>query len=657
MPDWMPLVCPFPEPPCDDWGESGNGPVQVLEGQATWLYCPLFSHSTVYNYSSAQAAGLNLFWYHVPADQDLEQPLELSQRLSKERERLWLQPATAQDTGLYICVLSNKTSCTKIAMRLEVVPRGPGSVCEVTPSKNPHAVRIPLQGGETLTCPGVQDVRLNHSRITVTWYHCSAYTSWNSNREVDDGRLFVRIMLSMYAGNYYCVVNYESKGRAMNFSRMIKVTAVSATGLSKEPNILNPDKEKIYTVKQGSAVRLECRAFLPYLEGHGEMWWTVNGKTVEQFGDARFTNTSRVLKVEYEDRTEESVLHIKDFRSEDLLNEYNCSVRNNKGFDTRRAHLEEEAYLPSVELGCGLGVTLFLMLALFVAYHVFWLELLLLYRSWFGTDERSTDGKEYDIYISYARNSEEEQFVLLTLRRVLENELGYTVCIFDRDSLPGGNTSEAVFRFMQVSRRLLMVLSPDYLTEKSISLLECRLGLYLQHASQASIVTVLYKPVTAHCTEASHLRRAGPASAITWRGSQSELPRSRFWKRLRLALPVRPLALGRRLIDSTSSHSDLAALALQRQRTSRGSQRDGRGTAMGARGRGRPRRGPGRNGGQRLTCREGHGTSCVACARFREANGNLGVAVEPSRPTPIQQHQPSGDSPVESLRWDRITGP
>ena len=49
------------------------------------------------------------------------------------------------------------------------------------------------------------------------------------------------------------------------------------------------------------------------------------------------------------------------------------------------------------------------------------------------------DDKEYDVYISYARNSEDEQFVLSTLRTVLENELGYSVCIFDRDSLPGGS--------------------------------------------------------------------------------------------------------------------------------------------------------------------------------------------------------------------------
>lgn len=49
------------------------------------------------------------------------------------------------------------------------------------------------------------------------------------------------------------------------------------------------------------------------------------------------------------------------------------------------------------------------------------------------------DDKEYDVYISYARNTEEEEFVMATLRRVLEAEFGYTVCIFDRDSLPGGS--------------------------------------------------------------------------------------------------------------------------------------------------------------------------------------------------------------------------
>ncbi|KAM4566977.1 uncharacterized protein PAE49_010433 [Odontesthes bonariensis] len=124
--------------------------------------------------------------------------------------------------------------------------------------------------------------------------------------------------------------------------------------------------------------------------------------------------------------------------------------------------------------------------------------------------------------------------------------------------------SEAILRSMQRSRRLLFVVSPGFLAEKSFSLLECRLGLYLQHGHQASIVAVVYRSISKlPCVEVAQLRQASVCT-VAWRGSRSEPRRSRFWLRLRLALPVRALALGRRMIDSTSSHSDLAALALQR---------------------------------------------------------------------------------------------
>lgn len=42
------------------------------------------------------------------------------------------------------------------------------------------------------------------------------------------------------------------------------------------------------------------------------------------------------------DWTVEHVLVIQGFQAKDLKREYNCSVRNEKGFDTRRAQLEEE---------------------------------------------------------------------------------------------------------------------------------------------------------------------------------------------------------------------------------------------------------------------------------------------------------------------------
>ena len=46
------------------------------------------------------------------------------------------------------------------------------------------------------------------------------------DREVQGNKLVVHNMLEMYEGSYYCVVTYESKGKVMNFTRMINVTAV-----------------------------------------------------------------------------------------------------------------------------------------------------------------------------------------------------------------------------------------------------------------------------------------------------------------------------------------------------------------------------------------------------------------------------------------------
>lgn len=160
-----------PEPMCHDWGEAGQGAELVLEGESGWLSCPLFSHPMVYNYSSAHRAGLNLFWYRVPVGQDLEQPIRYSQRLSKDRERLWLQPATAEDTGQYICMLRNRTSCTKISVTLEVVSPKPQG-CEPPVATAPRQVAAPLQEDTTLVCPDLEDVaKMADSHPSVTWYH------------------------------------------------------------------------------------------------------------------------------------------------------------------------------------------------------------------------------------------------------------------------------------------------------------------------------------------------------------------------------------------------------------------------------------------------------------------------------------------------------
>lgn len=240
------------------------------------------------------------------------------------------------------------------------------------------------------------------------------------------------------------------------------------------------------------------------------------------------------------DETRERLLYVSDFSSDDLQKEFNCSARNSRGFNTSRAQLQLEVYVPTLELGFGLGVTLALMLMMFVIYHVFWLELLLLYRSWFGSDERYTDDKQYDVYISYARNSEEEEFVLSTLRRVLETEFGYSVCIFDRDSLPGGTITDDTLRFVGLSRRLVVVVSPCSAVRGTQALLELQAGLTsMMQGGSLRVVLIQFKPVQRK-SWVKELRRARLAlTLIRWKGEKSAPLCSRFWKELQLKLPMR----------------------------------------------------------------------------------------------------------------------
>ncbi|XP_034005213.1 interleukin-1 receptor accessory protein-like [Trematomus bernacchii] len=90
------------EPMCFDWGESSDQGVSVLEGEVGWLSCPLFSHPSVYNYTSTQSTGHNLFWYRLPEGHDLEQPLPYSSRISRDGVRLWLQPSARRHRTLHL---------------------------------------------------------------------------------------------------------------------------------------------------------------------------------------------------------------------------------------------------------------------------------------------------------------------------------------------------------------------------------------------------------------------------------------------------------------------------------------------------------------------------------------------------------------------------
>ncbi|XP_066522819.1 interleukin-1 receptor accessory protein isoform X2 [Hoplias malabaricus] len=519
---------------CVDWGILAGVVVGVYEGESRRIACPLFSFPLLYNYTSS--SGHTLLWYRHTHTHELEQPIVLgTHTFLKNRDSLWIQPATRQDSGTYICMIRNSSSCVKMGVEVAVIDRD--GVCDRTLH---HNVSIPIQSSYTLRCPDLQQLH-THTR-TVTWLHnCDGDVLVFPDREVKGDEVVIYKMLTSFAGSYTCNVSYESNGHKLHFTHTINVRAVSPSSGSKEPRIHNPTSGHVYTVTVGEDAKLTCRAFLPYLPDEDWMvWWSIDNKTVEELAEPRCSSPAASVELDdYGDLTVLRVLHIAEFSTSDLQREFRCSAKNSRGNSSSIATLKEEVYIPSVELGCGLGATLALAILLFVLYRVYKLELHLIYRSWFGTDERSTDDKEFDVYISYARNGEEEQFVMTTLRRVLEVELGYSVCIFDRDSLPGGTITDETLRFVGRSRRLVVVVSALSAVRGTQALLELQAGLSLLRGGSLKVVLIQYKHINKQLW-VKELRRARVAlTLLRWKGDESMPLSSRFWKQLQLELPVR----------------------------------------------------------------------------------------------------------------------
>ncbi|NXS54487.1 IL18R protein, partial [Brachypteracias leptosomus] len=74
---------------------------------------------------------------------------------------------------------------------------------------------------------------------------------------------------------------------------------------------------------------------------------------------------------------------------------------------------------------------------------VFRVDLVLFYRNICRRDDTAGDGKEYDAFVSYLKDSvspteDEREFALKILPMILEENFGYRLCIFERDISPGG---------------------------------------------------------------------------------------------------------------------------------------------------------------------------------------------------------------------------
>uniref|UniRef100_A0A673TGE9 Interleukin-1 receptor accessory protein n=1 Tax=Suricata suricatta TaxID=37032 RepID=A0A673TGE9_SURSU len=476
---------------CDDWGLDTMRQIQVFEDEPARIKCPLFEHFLKYNYSTAHSAGLTLIWYWTRQDRDLEEPINFrlpDNRISKEKDVLWFRPTLLNDTGNYTCMLRNTTYCSKVAFPLEVVQK---DSCFNSSMKLPvHRLYIEY-GVQKITCPNVDGFFPSTVKPTITWY-MGCHKIQNFNNVVPEGmNLSFLIALVSNNGDYTCVVTYPENGRTFHLTRTLTVKVVGSPKDALPPQIYSPNDLIVYEKEPGEELLIPCTVYFTFLmDARNEVWWTIDGKKPDDTNIDVTINES-VSLTQTEDETRTQILSIKKVTAEDLKRNYVCHARNAKGEVDKPAKVKQK------------------------------------------------DGKEYDIYVSYARNAEEEEFVLLTLRGVLENEFGYKLCIFDRDSLPGGIVTDETLSFIQKSRRLLVVLSPNYVLQGTQALLELKAGLEnMASRGNINVILVQYKAVKE--TKVKELKRAKTVlTVIKWKGEKSKYPQGRFWKQLQVAMPVK----------------------------------------------------------------------------------------------------------------------
>ncbi|NXI52423.1 IRPL2 protein, partial [Chloroceryle aenea] len=527
---------------CIDWSVDLKT-YMALAGEPVRVKCALFYSYIRTNYSMAQSTGLRLMWYKNKGD--LEEPIIFSEvRMSKDEDSIWFHSVELQDRGFYTCVLRNSTYCMKVSMSLTVAENESGLCYN---SKIRYLEKSEVTKRKTISCPDIEDYKTSSQEPDVVWYKECKPKMWRSVVIQKGNTLLIQEVQEEDGGNYTCELKFE--GKLIRRTVELKVTALLT---DKPPKPLFPmeNQPTVIDVQLGNPLTVACKAFFGFSGESGPMiYWMKGEKFIEELEGHIREGEVRLLREHLGEKEVELTLIFDAVEEADLAN-YTCHVENRNGRKHASVLLRKKDLIYKIELAGGLGAILLLLILLVTIYKCYNIELMLFYRQNFGGDEAADDNKEYDAYLSYTKvdpdaldcdNNEEEQFALEILPDVLEKHYGYKLFIPDRDLIPSGTYIEDLTRCVEQSRRLIIVLTPDYVLRRGWSIFE------MENRLHNMLVSGEIKVILIECTELKgkvnyhevetlkHTIKL--LSVVKWKGPKSSKLNSKFWKRLVFEMP------------------------------------------------------------------------------------------------------------------------
>ncbi|XP_005151422.1 interleukin-18 receptor 1 [Melopsittacus undulatus] len=508
--------------------------IDVLEGEYFFL-CYLESMQEHF-----QEGAYTINWYKDNAGK--QELIKESHRIVSRMNFLEFWPVELSDSGNYSVIHSNgKQNLTIPKWTLNVLERNKSSCF----NKNHLTTEIKNAGtGHSLKCSDLS-VSENNS---ITWYKdCKNYEN-ETERELDFETLTVQ-----HSGIYTCKILISHEGKTYHSTNTIKLLVEEDAPEVVTLEIVGRHEE--IETEIGKEEILNCTGSLGYyMPEDASLYWLINQEFPEKCTGIPETDPSiceeEFKKIQLGNKFYVTrLLQIKKVTDENMNHNFTCMLQADERTQTKIVKLKKgnTRDLPVHIFTTGMVLTVLFPCAAAVAVFVcvmFRVDLALFYRNVCGRDDTARDGKEYDAFVSYLKDSvspteEEREFALKILPMILEENFGYKLCIFERDVSPGKAVVDDIHSFIDKSRRLIIILSQNYISDRVIYELESGLHKALVER-KTKIILIEYMPISDYSFLPESLSLLPSKSIVKWKKDKSLPVNSRFWKNLRYLMPAKP---------------------------------------------------------------------------------------------------------------------
>lgn len=374
----------------------------------------------------------------------------------------------------------------------------------------------------------------------MTWYKDGRLLPEHKKNPIEMADIYV-----FNQGLYVCDYTQSDNVSSWTVRAVVKVRTIGKD-INVKPEILDPITDTL-DVELGKPLTLPCRVQFGFQRlSKPVIKWYVKESTQEWemsvFEEKRIQST---FKNEVIERT----IFLREVTQRDLSRKFVCFAQNSIGNTTRTIRLrkKEEVVFVYILLGTALMLVGVLVAAAFLYWY--WIEVVLLCRTYKNKDETLGDKKEFDAFVSYSNWSSpetdavgslsEEHLALNLFPEVLEDTYGYRLCLLDRDVTPGGVYADDIVSIIKKSRRGIFILSPSYLNGPRVFELQAAVNLALVDQTLKLILIKFcsfQEPESLPYLVKKALR---VLPTVTWKGLKSVHASSRFWTQIRYHMPVK----------------------------------------------------------------------------------------------------------------------